>query len=314
MTLYKDHSVDDHSGDQAGASMLAAYWALGTVLILAICKTIAYFLSGSAAMLGSLADTLSDGAISFITLLSVRYSLKPADKDHRYGHGKIEGFSALIQASFLFGAAVFLFFESINRFTRPEVITHHWLAIGVSILAIVLSIILVRVQQRAIDKAGSLAIEADQKNYSNDILMNGAVVLGLSIHYFTGLTWLDAALGLCISFYIGWTGFDIGSKAADMLMDKEIGTEQRATIKQIVLGHEKVFGIHDLRTRRTGMSIHISFDVELDGDQSLHDAHAITRDLEFALLAEFPNAEIIIHKDPKGDTYDTRHKVQGVHH
>jgi len=294
--------------------MFAAYWALGTVFILIILKSIAYFLSGSTAMLGSLADTLSDGAISLMTFFSVRYSLKPADKDHRYGHGKIEGFSAFFQASFLLGAAVFLFFESASRISKPEIITHHGLTIIVSFIAVILSVVLVQVQKRSLEKSQSLAIEADQRHYTNDVLINGAVILGMSVHYFTGLNWLDAVLGLIISFYIAWTGYDIGTKAADMLMDKEIGNEQRALIKQIVLTNPKVFGIHDLRTRRTGMDIHISFDVELDGDQSLHDAHAITRDLEFALLAEFPNAEIIIHKDPKGDTYDTRHKVQGVHH
>lgn len=312
MSLYKKETIQDNN--QGQAPLLAAYWALGTVLILAICKTIAYVLSGSAAMLGSLTDTLSDGAVSTITYLSVRYSLKPADEDHRHGHGKIEGFSALLQASFLCGAAVFLFFESLNRFGRPEEISYHGLAIAVSILAIVLSIILVRVQQRAIDQAGSLAIEADQKNYSNDIIMNIAVIIGLGVHYFTGLIWVDAALGLLISGYIAWTGFDIGRKAADMLMDKEISEEERAKILTIITANTDVRGVHDLRTRRTGMDIHISFDVELDGDQSLYDAHATTRELEFALLAEFPNAEIIIHMDPEGDTYDTRHKVQGVHH
>lgn len=312
--IYKDHSIDDHSADQAKYSMLAVYWALVTVTILIVIKTIAYFYSGSAALLGSLTDTLGDGLISVITLLSVRISLMPADEYHRFGHGKVEGFSALLQASFLVGAAVFLLFESAQRFIRPVAIDHHFMGIGVSVIAVILSIILVFVQSYAVKKTGSLAIEADQRHYTNDVLVNGGVIVSLGLNYYTGWVMADAILGVIIALYIGWTGFDIGGKAADMLMDKEIGDDQRALIEKIVLDNPQVFGMHDLRTRRTGMIVMISFDVELDPDLTLHDAHAISRDLEFALLAEFPNADIIIHKDPKGDTYDTRHKVHGVHH
>ena len=312
--IYKNNEAEDYAAGTRTHTLFAAYWALGTVFILVIIKTIAYYLSGSAALLGSLTDTLGDGVISLITLASIRISLMPADKDHRFGHGKVEGFSAMLQASFLIGASVFLIFESGRRLLRPEAIEHHALGIGVSVVAVILSIILIRVQQRAIKKTQSLAIEADQRHYMNDVLINGAVIVGLSFHYFTGMIWADSLLGFVIALYIGWTGYQIGQKAADMLMDREIEEDKRALIHSIVENFKGVYGMHDLRTRRSGMSIIISFDIELDPDQSLREAHTISREIEFALLEEFPNAEILIHKDPKGDTYDTRHKVHGVHH
>jgi len=312
--IYKNDEAEDYTAGARTHSLFAAYWALGTVLILVVIKTAAYYLSGSAALLGSLTDTLGDGVISLITLASIRISLMPADKDHRFGHGKVEGFSAMLQASFLIGASVFLVFESGRRLLRPEAIEHHFLGIAVSVVAVILSIILVRVQQRAIEKTQSLALEADQRHYMNDVLINGAVIVGLTFHYFTGMIWADSLLGFVIALYIGWTGYEVGQKAADMLMDREIEEEKRDLIHSIVENFKGVYGMHDLRTRRSGMSIIISFDIELDPDQSLRDAHAITREIEFALLEEFPNAEILIHKDPKGDTYDTRHKVHGVHH
>lgn len=312
--IYKNDEAEDYTAGARKHSLFAAYWALGTVFILVIIKAGAYYLSGSAALLGSLTDTIGDGVISLITLASIRISLMPADKDHRFGHGKVEGFSAMLQASFLIGASVFLVFESARRLLRPEDITHHFLGIAVSVIAVILSLILVRVQQRAIEKTQSLALEADQRHYMNDVLINGAVIVGLTFHYFTGMIWADSLLGFVIALYIGWTGYEVGQKAADMLMDREIEEEKRETIHSIVENFKGVYGMHDLRTRRSGMSIIISFDIELDPDQSLRDAHAITREIEFALLEHFPNAEILIHKDPKGDTYDTRHKVQGVHH
>ncbi|MFP4313061.1 MAG: cation diffusion facilitator family transporter, partial [Alphaproteobacteria bacterium] len=267
-----------------------------------------------ATMLASLLDTLGDGVITLIAYFSLRISMMPADEDHRFGHGKAEGFSALIQASFLVGAAVFLMFESFMRLFRPVEIDYHLLGIWVSILAIIASLLIIAVQSFTLRKIDSLIIEADQRHYMNDVLINGAAILGLGAHYYWGLGFVDSILGLVIALYICWTGFQIGIKATDMLMDKEIGENERARIKEIVFANKQVKGMHDLRTRRTGMNVSLSFDVELDPALTLHDAHAIVRELEFALLEDFPHADIIIHMDPEGDTYDSRHKVQGVHH
>ena len=315
MNIYKKESVGGTDpSDHHPHATFATLWALGTVSILIIIKTIAFALSGSAAMLGSLIDTIGDGVISLITFISVRISLAPADEDHRFGHGKIEGFSALIQASFLMGAAVFLIFESFNRFFAPQIITDHGLVIGVSIIAIILTVILVGVQNRSLQKVESLAIEADKGHYVNDVLLNGGVILAAFLQIFTDWVIADSMIGMIIALYIGWTGFDIGKKASDMLMDKEIEEDKRQIIMDIVNAHQQVKGMHDLRTRRTGINVIISFDIELDGDLTLRQAHEVSRDLEYSLLEQFPNAEIMIHKDPDGDTYDTRHRVQGVHH
>jgi ferrous-iron efflux pump FieF len=110
------------------------------------------------------------------------------------------------------------------------------------------------------------------------------------------------------------TGWGIGKKAADMLMDREIPEADRQKIIALVNADENILGMHDLRTWFSGTNIHISFDVEMNAELSLEKAHSISRDLEYSILKEFPNAEILIHIDPEGDTYDTRHKVHGVHH
>jgi ferrous-iron efflux pump FieF len=134
------------------------------------------------------------------------------------------------------------------------------------------------------------------------------------VHYTGGPLWVDPLIGLMIAAYIAITAYNIGMSAADMLMDKELPDTVRLEITRIVEGHKDVYGMHDLRTRRTGPNIHISFDIEVDPDLTLQAAHEITRELEGRLLAQFPGADIIIHKDPKGDIYDARHRVHGVHH
>ena len=295
-------------------AVLASYFTMAVVAILIVIKSYAYLMSGSTAMLGSLVDTIGDAAISFISFLSIKISLRPADHEHRFGHGKAEGFSAMLQGAFLVGAAVFLVFESVRAFVNPAQIHHHSLGISVSLIAIVLTVLIVFVQGLVLKRAPSLAVEADQGHYKSDVLLNISVVFALIADMFGGMGRVDVVIGFAIALYIGKTGYDVAKKATDMLMDREISPEERQKIIDIVKAHKDVYGLHDLRTRRSGMDLFICFDIELEPTLSLEAAHDITREIDLSLLEVFPNADIIIHKDPKGDTYDPRHKVQGVHH
>ncbi len=295
-------------------ALFAARWAVATVSILIVFKAYAYYVSGSVGLLGTLVDSASDAGISVMMLMAIKYSAKPADADHRYGHGKIEGLAALFQGAFLGGAAFFLMLESLRRFADPQPVNHHMLGIGVALVAIVLSLVVVAIQNHALKKTASLAVSSDQSHYKSDIFLNGGVICGLLLNYYGGPLWIDTAVGLAISLYIAATAYKVGMAAADMLMDRELPDEVRLDITRIVEAHSGVYGMHDLRTRRTGPNIHISFDIEVDPDLSLRAAHEITRELEGLILEKFPGADIIIHKDPKGDIHDARHKVHGVHH
>ena len=265
-------------------------------------------------MLGTLVDSVIDCAISLMMLFAVRLSLKPADEEHRYGHGKVEGIAALLQGAFLAGAGLFLTFEAFRRFLKPEELTDHAIAIAVAGMAIVFSLILVGVQKFALRRAPSLAIEADHAHYKTDILLNGSVIVALAIDVQGGPSWLDPAFALMIATYFLWSAWSISNKSLDMLMDRELPPSVRSKIESIVENFSEVHGMHDLRTRMSGMNMHISFDVELDPDLSLKKAHDIVRRLDHMILESYPNAEIIIHMDPIGDTDDPRHSVQGVHH
>lgn len=312
--MYKADDIQTDPIENRKFALHAIRWSLLTATILIILKTIAYAMSSSTSMLASLTDTLGDLVISLLTYFSVKISIMPADEEHRYGHGKVEGFSALLQGSFLAGSAVFLILETIIRLSDPTPIINHGIGIGVSVISILLTIILVTAQNYALKKAPSLAVEADQKHYTGDIYLNLAVIISFVAHLYTHSTIIDALIALSAALYIGYSGFCVGKKAVDMLMDREIGEKERKEIIDTVDAHKDVLGMHDLRTRRSGMNIYISFDIELDPQLSLEKAHDITRDLEHALVAKFPHAEIIIHMDPKGDTFDIRHKVEGVHH
>lgn len=295
-------------------ALLASYWAMATVILLIAIKTYAYSVSDSAAILGTLTDSVTDGAISLMMLFAVRYSLKPADADHRHGHGKIEGIAALMQGAFMAGAGVFLCFSAFDRFINPIMVTHHKMGMVVAGVTIILSLIVVMVQKFCLRRAPSLAIEADHAHYKTDIALNGTVILALVIGYYGGPVWVDPIFALLIASYFLLTAFQIVNHSVDMLMDKEMPVGTRRHIEEIVRQNIHVHGMHDLRTRRSGMQIYISFDVELYPDLSLRVAHDIVRDLDHAILEHYPHAEIIIHMDPIGDTADPRHSVRGIHH
>jgi ferrous-iron efflux pump FieF len=295
-------------------ALLASFWAVGTVSVLILIKSYAYYVSGSAAMLGTLIDSVVDAAVSLMMLFAVRLSLKPADEKHRHGHGKVEGIAALLQGGFLAGAGLFLVFEAFSRLEDSRNLSHHKEGIIVACIAVILSFILIWVQRFCLKRAPSLAIEADYAHYKTDVFLNGSVIAALLFDYYGGPKWLDPAFALLIALYFMITAVRITSKSVDMLMDKELPDSVRDKITLIVEQNKNVRGMHDLRTRMSGMNMHISFDVELDPDLTLQEAHDIVRVLDHAILDAYPNAEIIIHMDPEGDTADPRHTVQGLHH
>ena len=304
--------MNDHDHDHKVIpryALIASVWAIATVAILIVIKLFAYMQSGSAAVLGTLTDSLTDAGISLMMLMALRYSLRPADHDHRHGHGKMEGVAALFQAAFLSGAALFLTFEALRRFEEPQIVSHHVTGIWVAGISIVLSFVLVFVQGYCLKRAPSLAISADRAHYTTDIALNGAVIFALFVNLQGGPAWVDPACALAIAVFYFFLTRKIGLEAIDMLMDKELPEAVRNRIKAIIKRHPDILGFHDLRTRKSGMIIHISFDVEVDPDIPLKEAHDYVRALEMDILADFPLAEIIIHKDPFGDTDDPRHPI-----
>lgn len=290
---------------------IAAIVAAASMVVI---KAIAYLFSGSNSILASLVDSIGDAAVSVITVFSIRYSLKPADEDHRHGHGKIEGVSALFQGALLAGGAMFLVLESIKSLVKADEMTNHNLSIVMIGLCIAITLCLVLYQQYVVTKSKSLAIEADKAHYTGDLFMNAGVLAVIVLDLFNAPYWLDPLFALMVAGLIGRSSFEISKKAIDMLMDRELPEEERQEIEDIIRGHPDVLDMHDLRTNKSGMNVFISFDIDLQPDLSLKQAHDIARAVELSLLGRFIHAEIMIHMDPHGSEMDTRHKVAGVHH
>ncbi|MCK5040716.1 MAG: cation diffusion facilitator family transporter [Sphingomonadales bacterium] len=280
-------------GRAAKASVLVAS-------ILIVIKSIAWFMTGSIALLGSLVDSVLDLAASFVNFIAIRASLEPPDSDHRFGHGKAEAIAGVVQSSIIFGSSIFIFMESVSRLFNPQPIEATNVGIIVSVIAIVLTFALVLYQKHVVKQTGSVAIEADSLHYTGDLLLNAAVILALFLVNVEGFAIVDGIIGVGIAGYIAWTAVGIGRSSIDMLMDKEFEKAEREEIFNLVMGNPDVKGMHDLKTRRSGLQSFIQMHIELDPEMKLYDAHAVADEVEATVGEVFGNAEILIHTDPLG--------------
>jgi len=278
----------------------ATYAAVGTALALVVVKTTAWFLSGSITVLSSLVDSVADVAASGINLLAVRHALTPADREHRFGHGKAEPLAGLGQAAFIGGSALFLGLQAADRLMNPQPIAHAPAAIGVMLFSLAATCGLILVQRHAARATRSIAVQADAVHYASDFLSNGATILALVLATQLGWLWADPVLGVVVAGIILWSGIGIARTAFDQLMDHELPEADRAKVRAIALAHPKVQAIHELKTRAAGTWRFIQFHLELDGGMTLNEAHAIADQVEAAVMQAFPGAEVIIHQDPAG--------------
>lgn len=276
----------------------ATYASVATASVLIVVKFVAWEATGSLSLLAALIDSVLDMAASVINLIAVRHALTPPDKEHRFGHGKAEPLAALGQAAFICGSALFLVFEAIDRLIRPASIEHGNIGLAVMVFSIVATLALVTFQRYVIARTRSLAIAADSLHYRGDILMNVAVIVALLLSVHLGWLYIDPLFGLGIAAYIVYNAWLIGRGALNMLMDRELPEDERARIRDLILAHPEVQGLHDLRTRASGPHFFIQCHVEMDGELRLWDAHVVADRIEKQLMEAFPGAEVIIHEDP----------------
>jgi len=276
---------------------LATYASISVALVLIVAKTIAWGISDSVSLLATLIDSTLDALASLINLIAVRHALSPADKEHRFGHGKAEALAGLGQAAFITGSACFLLLESGRRIANPVVLESYGVGMGVMLLSIVATLALLRFQRYVIRKTDSTAIKADALHYRTDLLVNGSVIVALWLSV-QGWAGFDALFAIGIAIYILYSAWEIVKQAFDHLMDRELPNADRDKIIGIANLHEAVHGLHDLRSRRAGTATFIQLHLELDDDLTLLQAHKISDEVEASLQAVYPGAEIIIHIDP----------------
>jgi len=278
----------------------ATYAAVSVALFLVVIKFGAWIATESLSMLSTLIDSLLDVGASLINLYAVYHALQPADDEHRFGHGKAEPLAGLAQAAFISGSAVFILFEAVDRFLHPREIIRTDVGLAVMVISILLTLALVAFQRHVVKKTGSVAIQADSMHYKMDVLVNIGVIASLLMVSQFGWLIADPLIAVVIALYIFHGAWEVGSQSLKFLMDSELPEEDRKRIVDIALGESGVLGLHDLRTRSSGMNLFIQFHLDMDGAITLSAAHAISEAVMYKVEEAFPNADVLIHEDPHG--------------
>ena len=279
---------------------LATYASVAVAALLIAAKFAAWLETGSVALLSSLVDSLLDAVASLVNLFAVRHAMTPADREHRFGHGKAEPLAVLGQSAFIIGSAMLLFAEAIRRLIRPAPVENPPAGIAVAVFAIAVTVGLVLYQRHVVRRTGSIAISADELHYRSDVVLNIGVILALVLGSTLDQPLLDPLFGAAIGVWIVYSAVRLVRLSLFQLMDHELDDDEREKIRGIAQSHPDVAAAHDLRTRVAGPTAFIQIHIEMDGSLSLVRAHEISDEVEAKLRAAYPNAEIMIHQDPEG--------------
>jgi len=278
----------------------ATYASVAVAAVLISVKFAAWLETGSVALLSSLVDSLLDAAASLVNLVAVRHALSPADREHRFGHGKAEPLAVLGQSAFITGSAMLLLAEAVRRLMWPVPVENPPAGIAVMAFSIAATIALVLYQRHVVRRTGSIAITADELHYRSDLVLNLSVIAALILGSALDFPLLDPLFGAAIGVWIVYSAIRLAKLSLIQLMDHELSDDEREKIREIAQSHPEVTAAHDLRTRTAGPTAFIQIHIEMDGAISLLRAHEISDEVEARLRAAYPHAEVIIHQDPAG--------------
>ncbi|WP_296231289.1 cation diffusion facilitator family transporter [Pseudomonas sp. UBA4617] len=276
---------------------LATRASLAVASILVLSKAVGWWLSGSVSLLAGLTDSALDAVASFLNLLAVHYALRPADDDHRYGHGKAEALAGMAQALFIAVSAMLIGVQAAERLHTPKPLGDTDIGIAVMLLSLVLTLALLALQSKVIRVTGSTAVRADSLHYRSDLLLNGSILLALLLAHF-GWPQLDALFGLGIAAYILWSALQIARESTAILMDKELPADVGEEMAMLVLAIPGVKGVHDLRTRVSGNQWFVQLHLELPGMLPLDEAHGLCVKASEVIRQRYPQADVMVHADP----------------
>ncbi len=282
--------------------------SVGAALFLTGFKLAIGLLTQSLGILAEAAHSGLDLVAAFITLLAVRYSDKPADREHPYGHGKIENFSALIETVLLFVTCAWIFYEAVQRifFQSRHVNPSLW-AFLVMAVSIGVDVNRSRILANAARKYHSQALEADALHFSTDIWSSLVVIIGLAMvwlgqNVFGGtaavLEKADAVAALLVAFIVLFVSYKLGKRTIDVLLDRAPdGLAQK--FSEAAGQIEDVLNVTKVRVRRSGPRVFVDMTVEVDRNMSLERTHAIAEAVEAEVQKISPGADIVVHTDPR---------------
>lgn len=290
----------------------AASLALITTVGLTLVKVVVGFLSGSVGVLSEAVHSFLDLISAAVSYYTVQHSVKPADEDHPFGHGKIETLSSLFEALLLLVASILIVYEGIDHLLYPHSIQYAELAIGVTAFSMVVSYLTYLHNRKAAAATESSALHVNALHFLADVVASAGVLVGLILLRWTGWLWLDPVIAFAVAAYILWVSIQQVRQAVLELSDIQLPDEEIEMIREVVSSFsDRIIDVHDLRTRKSGAFRHIDYHMSVCGKMPVEGSHTVCDEMESKITAIYPNASVNIHVEPCAKSPD---HCQGCFH
>ncbi len=279
-----------------------AFWGIPISIGVMGLKMLAWWVTGSVALLSDGMESLVNVTAAFIAYFVIRYAQRPADHDHQFGHHKAEYISAVVEGVLIIVAAILIIQEAWGALFSPEAMQAPWLGLAINAVAGVINAIWATILIRVGTAHRSPALAADGHHIMSDVVTSAGVFIGLILAVFTGYAILDPLLAILVAINILWQGYKVISHSLGGLMDKALEPDEEAAVRDAITAHSAgALGVHDLRSRRAGAAAFIDFHLVVPASMTVGEAHDICDRLEDAIKEAIPGATLAIHVEPEGE-------------
>ena len=298
-------TIEEGNKEKNSAALTSVIAAIGLTAF----KLVVGISTGSLGILAEAAHSSLDLVAALVTMVAVRFSGRPADESHNYGHGKVENLSALFETMLLLVTSAWIIYEAIQRLVnnKVEVEVTVWSFI-VMVVAIIIDATRSRVLYNAARKYDSQALEADALHFSTDIWSSSVVILGLIgvlvSERVSGLAWMrqaDAVAAMGVAGIVIFVSYNLGKRTIAGLLDTAPkGLDEK--IKAVAASMPSVLDCHQIRVRNSGPGVFIDAHILVDSSLDLATVHKLTDEIEIAIHNIVPRADVTVHPEPMEGT------------
>lgn len=279
------------------------YISIGTAIATIGLKTVAFLATNSVGLLSDALESLVNLVAGVVALVIFRYSTKPADKNHNFGHHKAEYFSSIIESGLILMAGGMIIWTAVERLITPTAITNLDLGVLVGVLASGLNLITARILISQGSKHRSILLEADGHHLMSDVWTSLGVLVGVTLARLSGLVFIDPLIAIAVALHIIKTGVRLIMRSANGLLDPAIDADDLKTVRQYLRQlKDQGLDYHKLQTRQTGDYKLIVFHLLVPDDWTVKQAHQRAHQIEAdirQLLGK--NTEVASHVEPLSD-------------
>jgi cation diffusion facilitator family transporter len=267
---------------------------------LILLKVVAGTLTGSVAILTEAIHSSVDLVASIVAVLSIRVAEEPADRQHAYGHDKVENLAAAIEAVLILLGSALIAFAAVRRLIRGGSDHDYGVGIAVLVISAVVNLVVSTLVARGGRETGSPALEGDAAHLRTDALSTLGVLGALILVDVTGAQWIDPVAALIVASVIVITGLRLLTRAGQVLVDQSLPADAVTRVEAEIAGFAErgVVGFHALRTRSAGSRRYVDVHIQFRSGTSLEDAHRVAHELQDQVTAALGGADVLIHIEP----------------